>query len=152
MNPNTTPSRGDSAAIPPGDTGGTRIDINRSGPGPRLMTAHTLTGDKVVNRAGDTLGSIDDIMLDVSLGRIAYAVMAAGGFMGLGEKLFAVPWSALTLDAERKCFLLDASKDTFRNAPGFDKDHWPDEADATWHQAVHQHYGTRPYWDPKDWS
>lgn len=152
MNPNTTPSTSRGGAIREGDAGGARIDINRSGPGPRLMTAGTLTGDKVVNRQDETLGSIDEIMLDVTLGRIAYAVMAAGGFMGLGEKLFAIPWNALTLDTDRKCFVLDASRETFRNAPGFDKDHWPDEADAAWHQAVHEHYGSRPYWDPKDWS
>lgn len=152
MNPHTTSSDTPGATFQPGETGGARSDLPRSGPGPRLLTAHTLTGDKVMNRAGETLGNVDDIMLDVSLGRIAYVVMAAGGFMGLGEKLFALPWSALTLDAQRKCFLLDASKESFRNAPGFDKDHWPEEADETWHQSVHAHFGSRPYWDPKDWS
>lgn len=152
MNPNTTPSTSRGAAIQAGEAAGAHIDINRSGPGPRLMTAGTLVGDKVVNRQGETLGSIDEIMLDVTLGRVAYAVMAAGGFMGLGEKLFAIPWNALTLDTDRKCFVLDANKETFRDAPGFDKDHWPEEADTTWHQAVHRHYGSRPYWDPKDWS
>lgn len=151
MNPN--PSSADrAAALAARDATGANLAFNDSGPGPRLMTASTLTGDKVVNRDGETLGSIDEIMLDVSLGRIAYAVMAAGGFMGLGEKLFAIPWSALTLDTERKRFVLDASKDTFRNAPGFDKDHWPEDADPTWHQSVHRHFGSRPYWDPKDWS
>lgn len=126
---------------------GASTDINRSGPGPRLMTASTLTGDKVVNRNDETLGTIDEIMLDVIRGRIAYAVMASGGFMGIAEKLFAIPWSALTLDTERKCFILDASKETFENAPGFDKDHWPDAPDMQWHSQVHQHYSTRPYWE-----
>lgn len=133
------------ANITPGE--GARIDINASGPGPRLMTAETLEGDKVVNRQGDTLGKVTDIMLDVPRGRIAYAVMSAGGFLGMGDKLFAIPWSALTLDTDRKCFVLDADKSLFDNAPGFDKDHWPSDADMGWHQSVHQHYNSRPFWE-----
>lgn len=128
--------------------GGARIDINRSGPGPRLMTASTLEGDKVVNRQDETLGTISEIMLDVPAGRIAYAVMSSGGFLGMGDKLFAIPWGALTLDADRKCFILDAAKSRFKDAPGFDKDHWPAEADEVpWLTQVHEYFGTRPYWE-----
>ncbi|MCW7536308.1 PRC-barrel domain-containing protein [Aquabacterium sp. A7-Y] len=126
---------------------GARIDINNSGPGPRLMTADTLTGDKVVNRQDETLGTISDIMLDVPRGRIAYAVMTSGGFLGLGDKLFAIPWSALTLDTDRKCFVLDADKSLFSNAEGFDKDHWPNAADISWHQNLHTLYKSRPFWE-----
>ncbi len=125
---------------------GASVDINQSGPGPRLMTADTLTGDKVVNRNDDDLGTLKEIMLDVVRGRIAYAVLATGGFMGIAEKLFAVPWNALTLDTERKCFILDVDKAVFETAPGFDKDHWPEAPDMTWHNQVHQHYGSRAYW------
>ena len=87
-----------------------------SGPGPELMTAATLTGNTVVNTADETLGKIEEIMLDVPGGRIAYAVMSSGGFLGLGEKLFAIPWGALTLDTNRECFVLDARAETFENA------------------------------------
>jgi len=122
---------------------------NRSGPGPELMTASTLSGDEVLNRAGDKLGKIDEIMLDVRSGRIAYAVMASGKFLGLGGKLFAIPWSALELDANRHCFVMDASKERFDKAPGFDKDHWPSYAsDAQWHHDVHTYYAAqRNFWD-----
>lgn len=136
--PSGSSNPGSGAAIVGGGRG--------AGPGPRLMTADTLEGNKVVNRQNETLGEIDDIMLDVSQGRIAYAVMASGGVLGLGEKLFALPWSALTLDTERKCFVLDAAKDSFKNAPGFDQDRWPDAADAQWHRQVHEHYRQAPYW------
>jgi sporulation protein YlmC with PRC-barrel domain len=102
---------------------------NVSGPGPEIMAADTLQGDRVVNLQDEDLGTIDDIMLDVQRGSVAYAVMSCGGALGLGEKLFAIPWNALTLDANRKCFVLDASRDRFRNAPGFDKDHPPASAD-----------------------
>lgn len=131
-------------------TEGARIVINNSGPGPRLMTADTLTGNKVVNPQGDTLGTVSDIMLDVPRGRIAYLVMSSGGFLGLGDRLFAIPWSVLVLDTDRKCFVLDAKKATFENAPGFDKNHWPSttEEDA-WHQKVHGHFNADPDWDTK---
>lgn len=122
-------------------------DDDLSGPGPRLMTASTLEGDKVVNRQGEDLGEIDEIMLDVPSGRIAYAVMASGGFLGIGNKLFAIPWSALTLDTDNKCFVLDVDKQRMESAPGFDKDNWPAMADHEFGSQVHTYYGARPYWE-----
>ena len=120
-----------------------------SGPGPELLTARTLTGNEVFNRTGDKLGVVDEIMLDVQSGRIAYAVLASGKFLGLGGKLFAIPWSSLELDADRKCFVMDASKERFEDAPGFDKDRWPSYAsDSQWHRDVHAHYGaSKHFWD-----
>jgi sporulation protein YlmC with PRC-barrel domain len=120
---------------------------NTSGPGPRLMTASTLEGDRVVNRQGEDLGEIDEIMLDVPRGRIAYAVMSSGGFLGMGDKLFAIPWSALTLDTDNKCFVLDVDKQRLQEAPGFDKDNWPNTADPEFDTRVHTYYGARPYWE-----
>jgi sporulation protein YlmC with PRC-barrel domain len=116
------------------------------GPGPELMAAATLDGDKVLSAHGDDVGKIKDIMLDVRSGRVAYAVLSSGGFLGIGDKLLAIPWSALTLDADRKCFLLDMPTESIRNAPGFDKDHWPSMADETWATSIHQFYGREPYW------
>src|SRR5262245_17673382 len=110
-------------------TGG---DHNDAGPGPEVMTAATLTGDKVVDVQGENLGKISDIMLDVQRGQIAYAVLSSGGFLGMGDKLFAVPWNALTLDADRKCFVLAIDRDRLKAAPGFDKDAWPAMADPQW--------------------
>jgi len=111
------------------------------GPGPYLMAADRLTGEKVVNEAGDALGEIKHIMLDITNGTIAYAVLSFGGFLGLGDKLFAVPWHALALDVEDKWFVLNVDKERLRNAPGFDKAHWPSMADPKWAQEVHAYYG-----------
>lgn len=116
------------------------------GPGPDVMAAGTLDGNKVLSSEGDDLGKIKDIMLDVRSGRIAYAVLSSGGFLGMGDKLLAIPWQALTLDTERKCFQLAMSSESVKNAPGFDKDHWPSMADQTWATSVHQFYGSEPYW------
>lgn len=144
---------GTGAATGVGTTAGVRMriigraDADSAGPGPELMAADTLEGNRVVNLNGEDLGKITDIMLDVQRGRIAYAVMSVGGFLGIGDKLFAVPWSAMSLDVDRKCFVLDANKDRLEAAPGFDKDSWPTMADPTWAESVHEYYGSRPYWE-----
>ncbi|MDP1900871.1 MAG: PRC-barrel domain-containing protein [Rubrivivax sp.] len=117
----------------------------RHGPGPHLMGADTLLGNDVYNKSDDDLGDIKEIMLDMHSGRVSYAVLSYGGFMGMGEKLFAVPWEALTLDTENKRFTLDVEKARLESAPGFDRDHWPDMADAGWEKSIHAWYGTQPY-------
>lgn len=113
----------------------------------RVVSAGTMTGDSVRNLAGEDLGNVQEIMLDVHDGTIAYAVLSFGGFLGMGEKLFAVPWKALTLVQDEKHFLLDVDKTVLENAPGFAKDDWPDFSDAGWGQGIHDHYGTTPYWN-----
>jgi PRC-barrel domain len=100
------------------------------GPDLRLVTASTLTGHKVFNRNGETLGEIADIVLDVPRGCIAYA-----------------PFTALTLDAERQCFLMDASLAAFETAPAFDDSKWAATPELGWHEEVHRYYGARPYWN-----
>ncbi|MES2207209.1 MAG: PRC-barrel domain-containing protein [Pseudomonadota bacterium] len=114
---------------------------------PRLMGADTLIGDDVYNQYEEDLGDIKEIMIDVRTGRISYAVLSFGGFLGLGEKLFAVPWNALKLDYENKRFVLNIEKERLENAPGFDKDNWPNMADKTWENEIHNYYGTKPFAD-----
>lgn len=117
------------------------------GPGPGLMGANTLDGNDVYNRQDQDLGDVKEIMLDMATGRVAYAVLSYGGFLGMGNKLFAVPWKALTLDTANKRFVLDVAQERLESAPGFDKDQWPDMADTTWAKEVHEHYGVTPYSD-----
>ena len=62
---------------------------------PNVLSATAVIGDSVVNRAGESLGKIEELMLDLEKGRVAYAILSFGGFMGMGEKLFAVPFEAL---------------------------------------------------------
>lgn len=119
-------------------------DSKITGPGPSLMGADTLIGDSVVNAAEEDLGDIKEIMLDMQTGQVAYAVLAFGGFLGVGEKLFAVPWQALHLDTVNKRFVLNIDKDRLKTAPGFDKDAWPDMGDLSWASGIHSFYGTDP--------
>ncbi|MFL9960278.1 PRC-barrel domain-containing protein [Paraburkholderia sediminicola] len=116
------------------------------GPGPDVMAAATLDGTKVVTSDGEDVGKISDIMLDVRGGRIAYAVLSEGGFLGMGSTLHAIPWSALTLDTDTKRFRVDITAQQLKDDPGFDKDHWPAMADVTWGTQVHQYYNRSPYW------
>ena len=113
---------------------------------PTVLSSSSITGDKVKNLQGENLGDIKDLMIDLSNGRVSYAVLSFGGFMGMGDKLFAVPWQALTLDAEDKTFVLNVSKEKLENAPGFDKDDWPNMAGQKWGSEVHRFYDVNPYW------
>jgi sporulation protein YlmC with PRC-barrel domain len=117
---------------------------NVDGPGPALMGANTLLGNDVYNKDGDDLGDIKEFMVDMDSGKIAYAVLSFGGLLGMGEKLFAVPWAALVLDTVNKRFTLNVLKEALKDAPGFDKDHWPSMSDRTWASGVHKYYGM-PY-------
>lgn len=142
MNPyNLSGDRGNPRALILG-----AIDPENAGPGPFVMASDTLEDNPVIGSGGDKLGTINHIMLDVVSGRVAYAVLSFGGFLGFGEKLFAVPWSALTLDTERKSFVLSIDKAKLEAAPGFDKDHWPSMADPQWGTNLHEYYGRSPYW------
>ena len=113
----------------------------------RVMSASSLVGDAVRNTAREDLGKVNEIMIDVPTGQVAYAVLSFGGFLGLGKKLFAVPWSALTLDEDEKCFILDVDKKTLENAPGFDEDNWPDMAEPIFRAEIYTYYRAEPYWD-----
>ena len=118
---------------------------HEDGPGPHLMGADTLIGNDVYNKKREKVGDIKEIMLDMRDGRVSYAVLEFGGFLGMGASLFAIPWQALTLDTERKCFVLDVSKESLKGAPGFEKDKWPNMVDPVWEKGIHDYYGTSPY-------
>ena len=129
------------------DTYGMYKSYDKEGPGPRLMGADTLIGEDVYNHKDEDLGDIKEIMLDMNTGRVAYAVLSVGGFLGIADKLFAVPWSALKLDTANKRFILSCDKERLESAPGFDKDNWPDMADPSWQNTISSYYGTTAYTD-----
>jgi sporulation protein YlmC with PRC-barrel domain len=117
----------------------------QGGPGSRLSAATSFFARTVVDSDGAMLGSITDLMLDLERGRIAYAVVATGGIMGIGERLFAVPWSALRPLGQQ--FVLECKRAALETAPAFDRDHWPLTPAYRWHERVHAYYHSRPYWE-----
>lgn len=102
-------------------------------------------GVDVKNPAKEDLGEICEIMLDKTSGRVAYAVLESGGFLGLGGQLFALPWKALNYDPTEECFILNVDKEKLKNAPGFDKNNWPDMADQTWGDSISEYYNVKSY-------
>lgn len=111
---------------------------------PLILAATNMIGSPVVNAAGEDLGRIEELMIDLKYGCIAYAVLSFGGLLGFGSKLFAIPWKAL--DAGEDGFRLEVSKETLVSAPGFDHTEWPDVTDRAWGRGVYDYYGQEPYW------
>jgi sporulation protein YlmC with PRC-barrel domain len=110
--------------------------------GRRVVAASKLSGDRVRNSAGEDLGKIEEIMIDAATGQVAYAVLSFGGFLGIGDKLFAVPWRSLTLNTRDHEFILNVDRTLLEKAPGFDRNHWPDMADPSWGSRVDEFYGS----------
>ena len=111
---------------------------------PEFLSASTIKKDKVVNREGEDLGKIEELMIDLQSGKIAYAVLSFGGFLGMGDKMFAIPWQALTLRPQEHAFLLDISKETLERAEGFEKENWPFTREEL--SRTYAYYGYQPYW------
>ena len=107
------------------------------------LSASTIRNTDVVNRAGEDLGTIEDLMIDPARGRVQYAVLDFGGFLGIGDKLFAVPLEAFDVDTANERLTLDVTKDRLESAPGFDKSNWPSTADPAFVENVYDFYGQR---------
>jgi sporulation protein YlmC with PRC-barrel domain len=105
------------------------------------LSATRLIGDPVVNRKGEKLGKIEDLVIHPQGFCIEYAVLSFGGFLGMGDKRFAVPLEAMQLSPEERKFILDVDKERLKNAPGFEKDKWPDTSDRAFGTAVYGFYG-----------
>ena len=114
---------------------------------PIVKAKDDVIGKKVLNRQGENLGKIEEIVIDAVPGRVAYAVLSFGGFLGMGDKLFAIPWNSFSYDPAQEAFVMDADKRLLENAPGFDKDRWPDFSDTTWRSSVYSYYKAKPYWE-----
>ncbi|TAK73549.1 MAG: PRC-barrel domain containing protein [Gammaproteobacteria bacterium] len=113
----------------------------------RTVKASEVISVSVQNPAGEDLGEIKEIILDKVGGQVRYLVLSYGGFLGIGDKLFALPWKAIHYDGDKDVFILNVDKERLKNAPGFDKDNWPDMADREWEQTIHEFYKTNPYWN-----
>jgi sporulation protein YlmC with PRC-barrel domain len=113
------------------------------------VPASKIIGEAVINRQNEELGKIHELVIDAKEGRVSYAVLTFGGFMGMGNKLFAMPWKAFEFATMENKLVLDVDREKLKAAPGFDKDaKWPDFADRAWGTTIHDYYGYTPYWKP----
>ncbi len=105
-----------------------------------IVKASDVIGVGVKNLENENLGKIEEVMLDKETGDVRYVVLSFSEFLGLGGKLFALPWRAISYDTNLECFILNRKKETLKNAPGFDKDHWPDMASPSWSAEINRYY------------
>lgn len=106
-----------------------------------IVNVNDIISLKVKNNQGQDLGKIETIMLHKVDGKVAYLVLSYGGFLGMGNKLFAIPWNVFSYDKEKDCLILSLSEEKLKNSPGFDKDNWPDMSDHNWNSSIHTYYG-----------
>lgn len=111
-----------------------------------LISASKVTGTSVYNTEGDLLGEIHDVMIDKVSGKIAYAVMSFGGFLGVGEQYHPLPWAALKYDTRQGGYVVGITKEQLQGAPVFARDAQPAWGDRVYEKRIHDYYGTAPYW------
>ena len=107
-----------------------------------IYRSSNVCGAAVKGVSNEDIGKIEEIAIDLESGKIAYAVLSVGGFLGFNNKLFAIPWEEFVFkhNEAEKHFILDTSKEKLAAAPGFDKDDWPKTAERDWESEVDAHY------------
>jgi hypothetical protein len=101
----------------------------------------------VGNFAGEDLAKVDDFVVDIASGNIRYVILSMGGFLGINDKLRALPWELFTVRAADHEFLIDMEKQMLQDAPAFERSHWPDMSSEAWAAAVQAHFAQKPYWN-----
>jgi len=97
-------------------------------------------GREIRNQNKEDLGRVEELVLDKVSGNVRYVVLSFGGFLGLGDKFFALPWKQLEYSPEDKSFIIGLTKEKLEKAPGFDKNNWPDMADPTYQKSISDYY------------
>jgi len=105
-----------------------------------VVRTDDVIGKKVMSFDNESLGKIEEIVLDKVSGTCHYVVLSFGGFLGMGDKYFALPWKSISYNTDVDGFVLNVDKDRLKNAPGFDKDNWPDFADQTYQKSLSDFY------------
>lgn len=104
------------------------------------LTASSIIGDSVENNKGEDFGKIGDLMVNLDTGKIEYAVVESGGLLGVGKKLFAIPFHQMQINEDKEIFVVDRDKDYMKDSPGFDPAHWPGTNDHTYLDEVDAYY------------
>jgi PRC-barrel domain len=112
-----------------------------------LISSDKVEGTAVYDRRGEKLGSIHSVMIDKTSGKVAYAVMSFGGFLGIGDRYHPLPWHVLTYDTGQGGYVVDLDRSKLEGAPTYGASETPDWSDRRWGQQVHDYYGARPYWE-----
>jgi len=112
-----------------------------------VVAASKIIGEAVVNLQNENVGKIHELVIDAKKNRVAYVVLTFGGFVGMGNKLFAIPWEAFTFSATENKLILNVDREKLKTAPGFEKDDkWPDFSDTVWGESIYNYYDYVPPW------
>jgi hypothetical protein len=111
-----------------------------------LISAGKVTGTNVYNTRGDELGEVHDVMIDKTSGKIAYAVMSFGGFLGMGEQYHPLPWGTLKYDTRQGGYVVGLTKEQLERAPAFSGSDQPAWGDRNYEKSIHDYYKAAPYW------
>lgn len=111
-----------------------------------IVSTKEVIGVSVKNNEKESLGKVEELVIDKVSGEIRYWVLSFGGFLGMGDKFFAIPWNAIHYDTKEDAFILGVSKEKLKKAPGFNKDNPPNYADQNWGQSIFDYYESKPYW------
>lgn len=111
-----------------------------------LIAADKVEGTAVYNSAGEKLGTVENLMIDKLSGRVGYAVMSFGGFLGMGESRHPLPWDTLKYDTNLGGYVVDMDQDMLRGAPTYDEMEGVNWEDRDWNKRLHDYYGVAPYW------
>lgn len=114
--------------------------------GRSLIASDRVVGTEVRRRDGSKVGRIERLMLDKASGRVAYAVMSFGGFLGVGEDYYTLPWAVLTFDPKLDAYVVDITEEQLRNAPPRSPEGGDPADEREWEEHVHRYYNAAPYW------
>src|SRR6478672_634117 len=112
-------------------------------PNHQLISSEDVEGTEIYDMAGKHIGEVDHLIIDKLSGRVGYAVISFGGFMGLGHSHYPIPWSALNYDTSLGGFRTSITEQQLKDMPQFRDDSWQDR---DWETRTHQYYRARPYW------
>jgi hypothetical protein len=109
-----------------------------------LISSEEVEGATVFDHDGNEIGEVDHLMIDKSSGNVRYAVMSFGGFLGLGQSHYPLPWNSLEYDRNREGYIANVTEQQLKDAPEYGEDKW---TDRDWESRLHEHYRAEPYWD-----
>jgi hypothetical protein len=111
-----------------------------------LISADKVEGTSVKNPRGESLGSIDTVMIDKFSGKVAYAVMSFGGFLGIGDRYHPLPWDVLHYEPKESAYIVDVDKAMLEKAPSLAREEYATMQDRDWGERVYRYYNVPPYW------
>jgi hypothetical protein len=134
--PASTPAKTATATKPAAKKPAEISNTKRFAESTGLTRTSEVMGLSVKDVADKDAGKIEDLLVDLH-GKVSYAIVSFGGLLGIGDKLYAVPWDAMVIDREHKTAYLDVDKETLERAPSFAKDRYPDQSDHDWGSKTH---------------